>query len=279
VDGLQQAFYLISLFVFGLVFGSFGNVVIWRLPRNESLSSPGSHCPSCGHAVRPYDNVPVLSWLLLRGKCRDCAAGISVRYPVVELLSGCLWVLAGVVYGFSWRAAAAAFLFYLLLLLAAIDLDTMRLPNKLVALMAAAGAAGVVLALLTGVPVAPLTPLAQAGWLSQPLASAAFGCLLGSGLTFGIAAAYSAVRRRQGMGMGDFKLIAAGGLFLGGYVLVALLLGSLLGAVAGVALARGDGPLASRRFPFGPFLAAGIVLAAVFGPALLRWYLGIAGLG
>jgi leader peptidase (prepilin peptidase)/N-methyltransferase len=279
VEFWQHAFYLIALFVFGLVFGSFGNVVIWRLPRGESLSSPGSHCPSCGHPVRPRDNVPVVSWLLLRGRCRDCGAPISVRYPVIEFASGGLWVLAGLAFGVSWSAAVAVVLFYVLLLLAAIDLDTMRLPNPLVALLAVTGLAAAVASQLTGVPVAPLTPLPSAGWLSQPLAAALFGVVVGGAVPIGIAYAYMALRKRKGMGEGDFKLIGAAGLFLGPYVLVALLLGSLLGAVSGLALARGEGPLSSRRFPFGPFLAAGIILAAVAGPALMRWYLSVAGLG
>jgi leader peptidase (prepilin peptidase)/N-methyltransferase len=275
---LSQLFYLVSLFVFGLIFGSFGNVVVWRLPRGESLSHPSSHCPACGHPVRPVDNIPLVSWALLRGRCRDCGEPISVRYPVVELLSGCLWLLAGIVYGMTAQAAVAVALFYLLLLLGAIDLDTMRLPNPLVALVAVVGLLAAVASQLTGVAAAPLVPLAASGWLSVPLPSAIAGALIGAGITGLIGVAYGAVRGKAGMGMGDYKLLAAAGLYLGPYVLVALLFGSAASLAVILPLqARGGRKAMARKFPFGPFLAFGIVAAAVAGPAAVAWYLSLLG--
>lgn len=275
---MQHTFYLVSLFVFGLIFGSFGNVVIWRLPRAESLSVPGSHCPRCGHAIRWYDNVPLVSWALLAGRCRDCGTPISPRYPAIELLSGCLWVAAGIAFGISWRALAAVALFYLVLLLGAIDLDTMRLPNALVAIVAAVGLAGATVSQLTGTLIVPLTPPVGSGPVAAPLSQAVLGVALGAGMTALIGYGYGRVRGQAGFGMGDYKLLAAAGLFLGPYVLVALLAGSLLSLVAVVGMSRdGDAPVGRRRIPFGPFLAAGIVVAALAGPALIAWYVSLIG--
>ena len=263
-------FYLLSLGVFGLIFGSFANVLVWRVPRGESVVSPGSHCPACGHAIRPFDNVPFVSWMLLRARCRDCGAPIHWRYPLVELLSAVLWVLAGVVFGPTPRALVAVVLFYLLLVLSFIDLDVMRLPNVLVATVAGVGLAAAVASEATGVRLAPLLPPIPLGWLARPLPSALAGVALGAGLVGAIGAAYALVRHRAGFGMGDLKLAAAAGPFLGPYVLLALMFGSFFAVIGGVALAlsKGEGPVGQRRFPFGPFLALGIVLTAVAGPTL-----------
>lgn len=274
MDPLVYPFYLVALGMFGLIFGSFANVVIWRVPRGESVVSPGSHCPKCGRPIRGYDNIPVLSWLLLGAKCRACGAPISWRYPLVEALSGVAWLAAGIAFGLRPQALVAVALFYLLLVLACIDLDVMRLPNVLVAIVAAIGLAAAVVSQMTGVPLAPLTPLAAAGPLSQPLVFALAGVLVGGGFVALVNGAYSGVRRRRGFGMGDVKLAAAAGLYLGPYVLLALMFGSLLAVVGGIALTagRGEGPVTQRRFPFGPFLAGGIVAATLAGPALLAWY-------
>jgi leader peptidase (prepilin peptidase)/N-methyltransferase len=263
--------------LFGLLFGSFGNVVIWRVPRGESIVSPPSHCPRCGRPVRWFDNVPVVSWLVLQGRCRDCGEPISVRYPIVEAISGALWAVAGWRWGISLSALVGAIFFYLLLLLAAVDIDTGRLPNPLVAIMAGIGLAAAVLSQLTGVLAAPIVDVAPGGWLSMPLVSALVGCGAGLATSWAIAATYSAVRGRRGLGMGDVKLLGAMGLFLGPYVLMAYLIGNFLGAVWGIALAirvrgRQSGAIEVR---FGPFLAAGAVLTALAGPALWDGYLGL----
>ena len=255
--------------VFGLVFGSFANVVIWRLPRGESLSHPPSRCPACDTPVAWRDNIPVLSWLLLRGRCRSCAAPISPRYPIVEALVGMLWLHAVLAFGLTPRALVAAIFAYLLVILAFIDLDTMRLPNALVALLAGFGALGVATSAVTGTPVAPLVDVPGLGGI----ASAAIGVALGGGAPLAIAAAYAALRGKKGMGMGDVKLLAAMGLYLGPYVALSLFAGSVLGLLAT--------PLAGRRgarderIPFGPFLALGGYLSAYWGPAAVIWYLGL----
>lgn len=253
--------------MFGLLFGSFANVVIWRFPRRESLSFPPSHCPVCESGIAPYDNIPVLSWLLLRGKCRSCGAPIAIRYPLVELLSAILWLLAGWRFGMTLQTPAAVALFYLLLILAFIDLDTMRLPNPLVAGLAGAGVLGVVVSSV-GYPCVPLTPLGP-GVLSTPFGAAAAGAIACGGLPLLISTVYAKLRGRDGFGMGDVKLLAALGVFLGLYGLLVYFVGSLFAVVFGLARGGRDGGF---KFPFGPFLAIGAVVVALFGPQMWDWY-------
>lgn len=263
--------YLVLLGVFGLAFGSFANVVIWRLPRGESLSAPPSHCPNCEHPIRWYDNVPVLSWVLLRGRCRDCGTPISARYPLVELSSALLWVLAGILYGFSARTPWAIALFYVLLILSLIDIDVMRLPNPLVLLLAVMGFVGLLLAQFTSFDVLPIT-WAGGQAPTQPLVNGLVGLVLGGGLSLGIATLYSAVRNTVGFGMGDVKLLAAMGLYYGPFVLMVFFFGSLFGAILGLVLARSPEEFRAKRIPFGPMLALGALVTAVTGPALWGWY-------
>jgi leader peptidase (prepilin peptidase)/N-methyltransferase len=280
LEDWQTSFYLVSLALFGLVFGSFANVVIWRFPRGESLSSPGSRCPKCGHPVRWHDNIPVVSWFALGGRCRDCGAPIAWRYPLVEALSGALWLSAGVAFGISIRASFAVVLFYLLLVLAFIDLDTMRLPNPMVLALAAVGVVGVAASHLLGEQVVPIVGVADSGLFANPVMTAALGVVLGIVPSLGIALIYGAVRGGSGLGMGDVKLLGAMGLFLGPYVLFAFFGGSVLGTLVGIPVAYRErgGEGARARIPFGPFLALGGVLAAWWGPAVWVWYAGSVGL-
>jgi leader peptidase (prepilin peptidase)/N-methyltransferase len=258
------------LAIFGLLLGSFANVVIWRFPRGESLSTPGSHCPSCGAPVRWYDNIPVVSWLLLRARCRACGEPIARRYPAVELLSGLLWLAAALIYGAGVQAVIAGFFFWTLLILTFIDLDTMRLPNPIVAALAVLGLAGATLSQVFRVDWVPLT-----GAQAAPLLVALLGAALGAGLSGGIAALYAGVRGRSGFGMGDVKLLGAMGLFLGPYVLLALFVGSLFGAVVGVVTAARSETGLATKIPFGPFLALGGIFAALAGPDVVRMYLAL----
>jgi len=273
---LLWPFFLTLLAIFGLAFGSFANVVIWRFPRGESVSHPPSACPRCKTPIRWYDNVPVLSWLILRARCRDCGERISARYPAVELLSGALWVAAGLRFGLSAQTAWAIVLFYLLLLLAFIDLDTMRLPNTLVGSLFAVGVVGAGYSQLTGMPAVPLVPLGS-GWLASPLATALAGALASAGIALAIAGAYSLLRQREGFGMGDVKLLGAIGVYLGLYGMLVLFVGSIIGVVYGVAASRGKGSSLAFKFPFGPFLALAAVLVVLFGPESWAWYLGLLG--
>ncbi len=236
----------------GLLAGSFLNVVAWRLPRGESLLLPGSHCPGCERPVRPYDNVPVASWLALRGRCRDCRAPISVRYPLVEALTAAL--AAGVVLTNDGLhdVLLGLVLVVLLVPIALIDLDHRIIPNRLTGLGALAALAIGAATDLGGVPQQLLAGAAAGGFLLVP-----------------------ALARPGGMGMGDVKLAGMLGLFLGREVVVALLVALLAGTVVGLAIMARRGAREGRRttIPFGPFLAAGGVVALLAGPAIVDWYL------
>ncbi|MBE0418075.1 MAG: prepilin peptidase, partial [Coriobacteriia bacterium] len=254
----------------GLLLGSFANVVIWRFPRRESLSSPGSHCPACDAPVRWYDNIPIVSWLLLRARCRSCGEPIASRYPAVELLSGLLWLAAALTYGVGARPIIAGVFFWTLLILTFIDLDTMRLPNPFVGALAVFGLAGAAVSQFAAVDWVPLT-----GAETSPLLLAGLGVLLGAGLSGGIAALYAGVRGRSGFGMGDVKLLGAMGFFLGPYVLLALFIGSMFGAVVGIVTAARSGNGLATKIPFGPFLALGGIFTALVGPEVVRMYLAL----
>lgn len=237
----------------GLVIGSFLNVVAYRLPRGESLSSPGSRCPVCGHPIRPYDNVPVLSWVVLRGRCRDCASAISKRYPLVEAATGGLFAaVVAARYPDAAPTVLGIVLVAFLVPLTLIDLDLRLLPDRLV-LPAAA------IALIAG------TLLDPGGEVERLIAGAAAG-----GCFLLIALAYPG-----GMGLGDVKLAGTLGLFLGAEVAVAIFAALLTGVTVGVAIIARKGVAAGRKtaIPFGPFLAAGAVVAILVGPAILDAYL------
>jgi leader peptidase (prepilin peptidase)/N-methyltransferase len=241
--------------IFGLVVGSFVNVLVHRLPRSESVVSPPSHCPSCGAPVRARDNVPVVSWLLLRGRCRDCGARIAVRYPMLELSNAILWILVYL------RAREGAELFGGLffasacLALAAIDAEFQILPDRITL---SGIAAGILLAFFSR---------------SRTPVSALVGAAVGGGGLYLIAFLYEKIAGQEGMGLGDVKMLAMIGAFLGAPgVLVSVLLASLAGSLVGIgaiALGRGDRRM---RLPFGVFLAAGGVAAFFFGETLLARY-------
>lgn len=190
-------------------------------------------------------------------------------------MSAILWVAAGLRFGVSAQTAWAVALFYLLLILSFIDLDTMRLPNPLVALLFAVGVGGAVISQLTEIVATPLVPLGETGIWASPLAVSAIGALASAGVALGIAGAYALVRRKEGFGMGDAKLLGAIGVFLGLYGVLVLFAGSIVGAVYGVIAARKGGSGMGFKFPFGPFLAAGAVLVTLWGPAAWAWYVGL----
>jgi len=260
-------------FVLGTIVGSFLNVCIHRLPRGLSLIRPPSHCPSCGAPVRPWDNVPVLSYLLLRGRCRYCRTPISPRYAAVELLTGLLFLLAAYRFGLSPRAALYAVLFAALVVVTFIDLEHGIIPNAVTYPGIAAGLVfnalmtdwRVVLALLARLPHAPLDALAA--MVRVTAFDSLLGTLLGGGVLLLVAVVYARLRKREGMGMGDVKLLAMIGAFLGTEsILYVLLVSSLAGTVAGAALMaarrKGDGATA---IPYGPFLSLGAVLYVLTG--------------
>jgi leader peptidase (prepilin peptidase) / N-methyltransferase len=236
----------------GLVIGSFLNVVAYRLPRGESLVHPGSHCPSCGTHVKAYDNIPVLGWLVLRGRCRSCHGAISARYPVVEATSAILAVAVVLSKHSVHDAALGLVLVAVLVPIALIDFDSRIIPNR-ITLPAAIAAVGIGLA------------TKPAGVPEQLIAGAAAGGFL---LVF-------ALVYPRGMGMGDVKLAAVLGLFLGRAAGVALLTGVLAGALAGMAVMARVGVSQGRKtaVPFGPFLALGGIIGLFAGSPLVHWYL------
>jgi leader peptidase (prepilin peptidase)/N-methyltransferase len=239
-------------FLVGLCVGSFLNVVIARLPEGRSLLSPGSACPRCGHAIRWHDNIPVLSWVWLGRKCRDCRTSISWRYPAVELVTGLLFAYAVATQGLTPGLGAALVLVAALVAITMIDLDHQIIPD--VISIPGIGV-GLVASLITGRP----------GWLE-----ALIGVLVGGGIFFLII-----VASRGGMGGGDMKLGAMLGAFLGWKVLLVAVLSAVLlgGAAALVLLALGR---KGRKdpVPFGPFLALGGLIALFWGDGIIRWYLG-----
>jgi leader peptidase (prepilin peptidase)/N-methyltransferase len=237
--------------VLGALVGSFLNVVAYRLPRHESLVSPGSHCPSCGTPVKPYDNIPLVSWLLLRGHCRGCGVPISVRYPLVEGLTAALCVGAVLVH----HSAAAITLSIVLILIvvpaALIDLEHRIIPNRITAL-------GAVLALVIGLALDP------GGEPERLIAGAAAGGFL----------LIAALVYPGGMGMGDVKLAAVMGLFLGPPVAAGILIALLTGVLPGAVIIARKGARQGRKtaVPFGPFLALGALVAVFAGQPIVDLY-------
>jgi leader peptidase (prepilin peptidase)/N-methyltransferase len=237
--------------VMGAIFGSFLNVVAYRLPRGESLSRPRSRCPGCESPIRPYDNVPVLSWLALRGRCRACGVRISARYPLVEAGTALLCALVVVAKGADEDALLGLTLVLLLVPITLIDLDHRIIPNKLV---------------LVGAVAAPAIMLLVA---PDDLAEHVIAAGAAGGFFLLAALAYP-----RGMGMGDVKLAAVLGLFLGRAVGPAVFIALLSGTLVGVAvIARKAAEGRKTAVPFGPFLALGAICALFAGDALVHAYL------
>lgn len=245
----------------GLIVGSYLNVVIYRLPRGISTILPRSRCPACGGIIEARDNLPVLSFLLLRGRCRHCRAPISWRYPVVEAANALLFVACAEVFGVSLPALIAALFCSLMIVLAAIDVEHLLLPDRITLPGIAAGVV--------------LQP--AIGWAGGPwwgIVGGLLGAALGAGVLLAIYGLWWAIRHEEGMGLGDVKMLAMVGAFLGWKgVLVTLFFGALLGAAMGLALIGLRRAHFKAKLPFGAFLAAGGVIALFFGPPLADAYL------
>ena len=239
-------------FIGGMITGSFVGVVAHRIPRGRSIVGPRSECPVCGATIAAYDNVPVLSWLVLGGRCRNCQASIPARYPLVELAVGIAFAATAIV---LWdQPAELALGLVFVALLAAItltDLERRVIPNRI---LLAGALAGVAIVLATDPGSMPERAIAAAG---------AGGFLLAIALIY-----------PRGMGMGDVKLVAVMGLYLGASVIPALLIGALSGALVGMGIMLARGPEARKlAVPFGPFLALGGVIALLAGDQIIDWYL------
>jgi leader peptidase (prepilin peptidase) / N-methyltransferase len=237
--------------LFGAIFGSFLNVVAYRLPRHESLVSPASHCPICATPVKPYDNIPILSWLLLRGHCRGCGESISPRYPLVEALTAALCVGAVLSHGSAVGITLSIVLILLIVPAAMIDLEHRIIPNRITAF-------GAVLALGIGLALDP------SGEPTRLIAGAGAGGFL----------LLAALAYPGGMGMGDVKLAGMMGLFLGVAVAPAILIALIAGVLLGLFVIARKGAHEGRKtaVPFGPFLALGALSSIFAGQQLVDFY-------
>ena len=257
---MPQPLLFSTVALLGLAVGSFLNVVIHRVPRDESLVAPGSHCPHCGNPVRHRHNVPVFGWLLLRGRCADCHTPISARYPLVEAGTAALFVAVAARFGWSWELPAYLYLAAIAVALAAIDLDVMRLPDTIVLPSYA----------VTVVLLAPAV-LAGHSWAT------AVRALLAAALLYAVYRILAALPR--GMGGGDVKLAPLLGLYLGwlgwSSVAVGVFTGFLLGGVVGVALMALRLATRKSRIPFGPYMLAGSFLAVFAAAPIADWYTGL----
>ena len=274
----DPAFFTLTCTALGLVVGSFLNVVILRLPKMMeqgwqreccevldqpapvqepiSLSHPGSHCPGCGAAIKPWQNIPVISWLVLRGRCAQCGMGISVRYPAVELITGVLSGLAAWHFGFGIEALSALALIWMLVALTGIDIDTQLLPDSITLPLLWLGLAVNLFAVWT------------------PLSSAVIGAMLGYGSLWSVYWLFKLVTGKEGMGYGDFKLLGALGAWFGWQAVpLMILLSSFVGAALGIAILLSKRQGRDTPMPFGPYLAGAGLLTLFFGDTLITEYL------
>ena len=274
----DPVFFTLSCAALGLVVGSFLNVVILRLPKmmelswrqeccdlldqppptdaSISLSHPGSCCPACGVSIKPWQNVPVLSWLALRGRCGSCDVSISVRYPLVELATGVLSGLAAWQFGFGLEALTALVLIWMLIALAGIDIDTQLLPDSMTLPLLWLGLGVNLFAVWT------------------PLPSAVMGAMLGYGSLWSVYWLFKLVTGKEGMGYGDFKLLGALGAWFGWQAIpLMILLSSFVGAVLGIAILMARRQGRDTPMPFGPYLAGAGLLTLFLGDTLMTEYL------
>jgi leader peptidase (prepilin peptidase)/N-methyltransferase len=249
-----------AVMLFGAVIGSFLNVCIHRLPRGESVAWPASRCPACAAPIAAYDNVPILSYLVLRGRCRACGAPISVRYPLIELANALGYALILWRFGPGWPALVYALLYSALLVVTGIDLSHQIIPNVITL-------PGIAIGVLCAVTILPV------GFLDSAL-----GILVGGGLLLGLAWVSPYVFGKEGMGLGDVKLVAMVGAFLGWRpALLTIMVGAVVGSVVGLTLIALKVMRREHYIPFGPFLALGAVVALLFYREVVTWYFGLLG--
>ncbi len=254
-------FWLVVAFIYGMVLGSFTNVCIYRIPEKISLWSPPSTCPGCGYKIKWYDNIPVLSYIFLGGKCRKCKTKISMQYPLIEMFTGFLVALIYLKIGLSYDVIFLSAILVVLLTIAAIDYKTMIIPNGTVIALIVIGGLYTVARIIF-----PQEFVISITWLE-----ALIGFFAASVPLFLVA-----VLSKGGMGGGDIKLMAAAGLFLGWKgILVAMIAGSLIGAIVSLTMIALKKKKRKDMIPFGPFLCLGILIAAVIGPEIIQWYTGL----
>jgi leader peptidase (prepilin peptidase)/N-methyltransferase len=246
--------------IFGAIIGSFLNVCIIRLPREESIITPGSHCPHCNNPIKFYDNVPLISYLLLGGKCRYCKRSISAQYPLVEGITAISSLLLFLKYGLSW-----SYLFYFSFIAALIVITVIDLYHQIIPDVISIPGIGV--GLLSALIIPHIT-----------FFNSLMGILLGGGSLFVVATLYQWLFKREGMGGGDVKLLAMIGAFLGwDAVILTILLSSLVGSITGIVIMAFKGKDFKYAIPFGPFLSIGAVVAFFYKNEIISWYLQFRG--
>lgn len=254
---LDTAFYVL-FFVLGAIFGSFGNVIILRLPKEESIVKPRSYCYSCKKPIKWFDNIPILSWFILRGKCRNCGAKFSFRYPLVEIITGVLFALSYHYAGLTWSLLEYTIFCFGLVVCTFIDLDHMILPDEFTL-------SGIVIGLL-------------GAWLNpqREFMDAFYGVLMGGGFLWGMAYVYYLMTKQEGMGGGDIKLLAWIGAILGWKAIPFVIMSSaIIGSVVGLLAARKQKAGLKTVIPFGPYLALGAVIYLFGGQTIALWYLDL----
>lgn len=253
----MNLFYLYS-FVFGTIIGSFLNVCIYRIPAGRSIVTPASRCPNCHTAIRWYQNIPIISYFFLRGRCAACGESFSIRYPLVEALTGVLFMLVFLRFGMHWVTPVYWLFVSALVAITFIDLDHQIIPDVIS---------------LPGIPLGFLLTF-LVPWLSWR--DSLVGILVGGGSLACVAGGYYLVTRTEGMGMGDIKLLAMLGAFMGWKAILPIIfLGSLVGSLIGVPLMLIKGSNGKLAIPFGPFLSLGAVIYLLWGPFLWAWYLSL----
>ncbi|MGH9458321.1 MAG: prepilin peptidase [Thermoanaerobaculia bacterium] len=263
----MELLFALYAFLIGAIVGSFLNVVVHRYPREESVVFPPSRCPACGTRIRPWDNIPVVSWILLRGRCRACRAPISLRYPLIELGSALFWLAAWLHLGTSVEALLVAILCSMTIALVFIDLEIQILPD-VIDLPGIAVGIGLG-ALHAGIAHPNLV-------LASSLLDSLLGAAFGAALLLAVALSYRLVRKIEGMGLGDVKMIAMIGAACGwAAVLPVVFIASAVGAVVGVGIALRRKEGLQFALPFGVFLGIAFFIVLFFGRALERWYFGL----
>ena len=282
LTGMPEIVAYIFVFIFGAAVGSFLNVVIHRVPNGDSIVFPNSACPKCGAAIRPYDNVPILSWLVLRGRCRNCSEPISMRYPAVELMTGLVWILTYWQLGFTPFLAVGLIFVSVIVALMFIDAEHMILPNVitypfflfaiLVRLLFPLIFSG---DYFSDVRFAPLAAMAEYPLWLVSLGGAGLGALAGGGSLWLVGALWKRLRGVDAMGLGDVKMMLGVGAILGWRLsFLTIFLAAFAGAVIGVAVIAGQKKKDFQtQIPFGIFLGIGSVAALLFGERMIGWYI------
>ncbi|HYA12342.1 MAG TPA: prepilin peptidase [Thermodesulfovibrionales bacterium] len=254
----------LTVFLFGLITGSFLNVCIYRIPRGLSIIIPSSRCPSCNTPIKPWDNIPIVSYILLGGKCRFCKAKISLRYPLVELLNAIMYALILWRFNFGWHTIIYFVFSSSLIVITFIDLDFQIIPDRITL-------SGIPIGFLAGSFLLP-DPFARSSLLGMK--ESLIGMITGFGLFYFVALIGSAIFKKEAMGGGDVKMMAMVGALTGWKaVLLTTFLGSLTGSIIGILLIVLKGKDRKAKIPFGPFLALGTIITLFYGQEILSWYI------